>query len=156
MTTINISVHCPHCASEKIVKNGHKSNGQQNYRCKNCKKQFQATYTYNGADPQVQCSIVRLLCRNMGIRDIAEYHQISQRCVLNTLKKHGKQTIVPQKTHYYAVQIDELWSFVGAKKNKHWLLYAYAPETKEVLAYVCGSRGIPVEYQWNTNGQETL
>lgn len=25
--------------------------------------------------------------------------------------------------------MDEVWSFVGHKKHKRWLLYAYAPET---------------------------
>jgi insertion element IS1 protein InsB len=47
---------------------------------------------------------------------------------------------VPHKQEYSSVQIDEVWSFVGRKNNKHWLLYAYALETKEVLAFVCGSR----------------
>jgi hypothetical protein len=35
------------------------------------------------------------------------------------------------------------WSYVGhKKKQKRWLIYAYAPETDEVLAYVIGNRGI--------------
>ncbi|AHM60702.1 insertion element iS1 1/5/6 protein insB [Flammeovirgaceae bacterium 311] len=38
------------------------------------------------------------------------------------------------QSSYDQVQIDELYSFVESKENKRWLLYAYAPETDEVLA----------------------
>lgn len=39
------------------------------------------------------------------------------------------------------MQIDEVWSYVGKrKKGKYWLLYAYSPQSDEVLAYVCGPR----------------
>ncbi len=140
MQTITITVLCPHCTSGKIVKNGRTSNGNQNYWCQSCKKQFQAIYQYTGANSVIKKKVLLLLCRNAGIRDITVCCNISQQCVLKTLKKHGKQTVVPQKKEYRSVQIDEVWSFVGQKKNKYWLLYAYAPETKEVLAFVCGSR----------------
>ena len=37
--------------------------------------------------------------------------------------------------------LDEFWTFVGKRKaNKRWLLYAYAQETDEILAYVWGRR----------------
>ena len=37
--------------------------------------------------------------------------------------------------------MDELWSFVGKrKKGKYWLIYAYCPETDQILAYSFGSR----------------
>jgi len=29
---------CPHCASDRIVKNGHNPQGKQQYRCKQCGK----------------------------------------------------------------------------------------------------------------------
>ena len=29
-------VHCQHCESDKLVKNGHAPNGKQKYRCKGC------------------------------------------------------------------------------------------------------------------------
>ena len=36
---------------------------------------------------------------------------------------------------------DEFWTWVGHRKtNKRWFLYAYAPETDEILAYVWGGR----------------
>jgi IS1 family transposase len=44
--------------------------------------------------------------------------------------------------HYKSIQIDEHWSYVKDKK-KRWLIYAYALETKEIIAYFISNRGIP-------------
>ncbi|MCS6794673.1 MAG: hypothetical protein NZ516_01800 [Raineya sp.] len=32
-----------------------------------------------------------------------------------------------------SVQIDELGSYVSQKRQKRWIVYAYAPETDEIL-----------------------
>ncbi|WP_405229555.1 IS1/IS1595 family N-terminal zinc-binding domain-containing protein [Capnocytophaga stomatis] len=41
---ITITLHCPNCQSTKIVKNGKKSYGKQNYLCKDCYRQFIGEY----------------------------------------------------------------------------------------------------------------
>ena len=33
------AVYCPHCATPNVKKNGVKANGQQNFYCKDCRKQ---------------------------------------------------------------------------------------------------------------------
>ena len=37
-------------------------------------------------------------------------------------------------------ELDEMWSFVGAKKTERWLWHALDHRTGRVLAYVVGSR----------------
>ncbi|MBK0402174.1 IS1 family transposase [Adhaeribacter sp. BT258] len=142
MFEVHIKINCPHCQSSKIVKNGKKKNGAQNLLCRACGKQFQPVYQYKGADPGVKQTILRLLERNNGIRDIEQILGISRNCVLKTLLDQGNEIqIKPWFKHYKSVQIDEVWSYVGRrKKGKYWLLYAYCPESDEILAYVCGSR----------------
>jgi len=142
MCEILIKLNCPHCQSSKVVKNKKKKNGRQNLLCRICCKQFQPTYQNKGADPAIKQLVWRLLERNSGIRDIAELLGISRKCVLANLCRQGnKICIQPVHQHYTSVQIDEVWSFAGKrKKGKYWLLYAYSPETDEVLAYSCGSR----------------
>ncbi|GAB4492294.1 MAG: hypothetical protein OHK0045_19630 [Raineya sp.] len=54
MYEIKIKVRCPHCHSVKVVKDGKKAKGNQNFKCKCCKKQFQFEYKYRGADPCVK------------------------------------------------------------------------------------------------------
>ncbi|PIQ21118.1 MAG: IS1 transposase [Cytophagales bacterium CG18_big_fil_WC_8_21_14_2_50_42_9] len=114
----------------------------QNLRCKSCTKQFQPTYGNKGADPAIKQLVLRLLERNSGIRDIEELLGISRKCILDNLCRQGnKITIQPACQHYKTVQIDEVWSYVRKKKKgKYWLLYAYSPETDEILAYSCGTR----------------
>lgn len=142
MFEVHIKINCPHCQSSKIVKNGKKKNGSQNLLCRCCEKQFQPAYQYKGADPAIKQSILRLLERNNGIRDIEQILKVSRNCALRTLLRHGKaMRIKPARKHYKSVQIDEVWSFVGKrKKGKYWLLYAYSPQADEILADVCGSR----------------
>lgn len=119
-----------------------KKNGCQNLLCRFCKKQFQAFYQNRGADPAVKRLIVNHLERNSGVRDIELLLGVSRKCVLdNLLRQAGKIRIRPMFKVYKSVQIDELWSFVGnKKKGKYWLLYAYCPQTDEILAYSCGGR----------------
>ena len=38
------------------------------------------------------------------------------------------------------MEIDELWTFVGSKKFRQWLIYAYDRESGEIVAYVWGDR----------------
>jgi IS1 family transposase/transposase-like protein len=144
MCEITIQIICPHCQETKVSKNGHKKNGVQNFLCKLCGKQFQHSYTNNGADPSVKKLIVSLLLRNSGIRDIETILKVSRRCVLDTLlRESAAYELIPKLKRYKSIQVDEHWSYVRhKKKGKRWLIYAYAPETKEVIAYVVGKRDI--------------
>jgi transposase-like protein len=36
---VTITLHCPHCQSEALVRNGHAPNGKQLYRCRKCGRQ---------------------------------------------------------------------------------------------------------------------
>jgi IS1 family transposase/transposase-like protein len=141
MSQIIVKLDCPHCFSAKVVKNGIKKNKTQNYKCTDCKKQFQHEYLYWGADIIIKRQIIRMLVHGNGITDIASILGISKGCVIRTLLKIGKQIALrPSKRHYYKVQIDELHSFVGKKKKKVWIIYAYCAETDEIIAVTAGKR----------------
>ncbi|MHC6202654.1 IS1 family transposase, partial [Breznakiellaceae bacterium SP9] len=137
----NIEIRCPHCHSAKIVKNGKTHNGSQNYRCKECKHQFIADHEkkYRGCLSWIVAMIKMMLIRGSGIRDIAEVLGISIGKVLSTLK-NSRYEIKPKKDHYDTLEIDEFWTYVGSKKHKFWLIYAYDRETSEIVAYQWGKR----------------
>jgi IS1 family transposase len=82
-----------------------------------------------------------MLVRGNGIRDISVILCISVKKVLKVLTS-GKYKIKPKKTHYDSLEIDELWTYVGEKKNKVWLIYAYHRGTGEIVAYVWGKRDL--------------
>ena len=112
---------CPHCHSAKIVKNGKKTNGQQNYKCKSCTKQFQNQYFYNACDPNVKELMKRMILRGSGVRAISAVLLVSINAVLRLILRWGKEvTVRPRKKYYRQVQIDEVWSFVGKKERKVW------------------------------------
>ncbi|WP_435356937.1 IS1 family transposase [Emticicia sp. SJ17W-69] len=76
-----------------------------------------------------------------GIRDCYKVFGVSHQTTLNLILSEGEKIkITPQRKHYQQVQIDEMYSFVGKKNKKVWLFYAYAPETKEILAITMGKR----------------
>lgn len=132
---------CPYCLSAKVVRNGKKKSGAQNYLCKRCGKQFLDEYLYWGGDKRVKDQILPMLLRGSGVRDCAAVLGISKNCVLRHLIKAAGETVIkPEKSYYHKVQIDELWSYVGKKEKKVWLLYAYCPQSGEILAFAMGKR----------------
>jgi insertion element IS1 protein InsB len=143
MCEITTTVGCPHCHSAKVVKNGEKNTGAQNFLCRGCGKQFQYVYKDKGANPDVKRLILSMLLRNCGIRDVGAVLGVRRNSVLNVLlRAAGKCALVPKLSRYRSVQVDEFWSYVHQKKKKkRWLIYAYAPETDEILAYAIGDRG---------------
>ncbi len=108
MCKINVKVVCPHCRAMKVNKNNHKSSGIQNFLCEECKEQFQNTYIYRGAAPEIKHLIVNMLLRNSRIRDIETVPCVSRHSVLNTLSMKSKKCeIKPKSRHYKSAQIDE-------------------------------------------------
>ena len=138
---IEITLKCPDCSGENIVKNGKKSYQVQNYLCKDCNRQFIGDHAlkYNGCHSKLYHKIELMLVRNVGIRDITEIENISTNTVLSILTKSDK-TITPKQKYYDVLEVDEFWTYVGDKGTKVWLIYAYHRETGEIVAWVFGKR----------------
>jgi IS1 family transposase/transposase-like protein len=138
---ITITLYCPKCQSANIKKNGNKSYGVQNFFCKDCHRQFIGDHSlrYNGCySSLIQC-ILTLLVRGSGIRDISTALNVSIKKVLSVLTKSSYQ-IKPKQTHYDSLEVDEFWTYVGSKKNRFWLIYAYHRDSGEIVAFVWGKR----------------
>ncbi|KAA6335475.1 hypothetical protein EZS27_016307 [termite gut metagenome] len=128
---IQITLHCPDCQSTKIKKNGRKSSRKQNYYCKNCGRQFIGNHalSYKGCHSDLNQRILTMLVRGVGIRDISEIEKVSINKVLSVLVRSNHK-IKPKQSHYDKPEVDELWTYVGNKKNKVWLIYAYINSNK--------------------------
>jgi len=123
------------------VRNGKKTYKVQNYLCKECGRQFIADSdrTYKGTIAWVFGAIKRALVRGCGIRDVAVILEVSIGKVLKTLIE-SHYDIKPKQKHYTRLEVDELWTFVGSKANRKWLIYAYDRDSGEIVAYVWGDR----------------
>ena len=123
------------------MRNDKKSYEPQNHLCKDCGRQFiaDADRTYNGTIAWIMDAIKRALVRGCGIRDVSVILKVSVGKVLKTLSE-SHYDIKPKQTYYERLEVDELWTFVGAKANKKWLIYAYDRDGGEIVAYVWGDR----------------
>ena len=142
MCEITVKVSCPHCASDKVKKNGLKPNGKQNFLCRSCGKQFQYFYKYRGADPRNKQLVCSMAMRASGIRDIHKVLRISICTVILVLRRWFSTLEEPNfKGKYRRVLIDEMWTFVGRRKeSKRWFWYAYCADTRKILAFHIGKR----------------
>ena len=62
--------------------------------------------------------------------------QVNER-VLRTLAPPQVDVILRQVD---AAELDEMWSFVGSKRQQRWLWHAIDHHTGQILAYVFGTR----------------
>jgi transposase-like protein len=85
-----ISVRCPHCHSEQIVKRGKTGCGTQRYLCQNttcATGSFLLDYRYLGRLPAVKHQIIAMSLNASGVRDTARVLRISTDTVLRALKQ---------------------------------------------------------------------
>ena len=80
-----------------------------------------------------------MLVHGIGIRDISKIEEVSVKKVLSVLVNSNK-IITPKQQHYDCLEVDEFWTYVGNKKNKVWLIYAYHRATGEIVGYLWGKR----------------
>lgn len=136
MQILQIILVCPCCSSINIVKNGLKSySSKQNYLCKDCFRQFilEDERSYNGTKRGIDEKIKKMIVRGCGVRDIVDIESISIGKVLFVISELDIK-FSPKQQHYNCLEIDEFWTYVGEKGNKKWLIYAYARDSKEIVA----------------------
>jgi IS1 family transposase/transposase-like protein len=140
---VEITVYCPACRSANVKRNGKKKSQKQNFYCKDCGRQFIGDHAlnYKGCHSNLIHKILLMLVRGIGIRDIAEIESISIRKVLSTLV-NSSYILKPKLSHYDCLEVDEFWTYVGNKKNKQWLIYAYHRASGEIVAFVWGKRNL--------------
>jgi transposase-like protein len=91
-----IEVKCPKCGSKEVIKYGKSHEGKQRYKCKNrsCNcTTFIMNYSYTGAQPNIESSIIKMTANASGIRDISRVLGISTTKVMSTLKKRNLQQV---------------------------------------------------------------
>lgn len=87
-----VSIHCPSCKGEDLVKNGHRENGTQRYRCKQCRRSFQWDDRYTAWAPGTKDHITEQTLNGSGVRDISRNLGIAKQTVIAELKKKRLQT----------------------------------------------------------------
>lgn len=131
---------CNKCGQSSCIKKGVR-NGRQRYYCKSCRCNFQSGYSYKAYLPHVSTLIKSLLKEGCGVRSIARVVGVSVKTVLARMIKISskiKRPLFNMRGSSY--QVDEMWSFIGNKKNVTWVTYAIAKDTGQVIDFFVGKK----------------
>ncbi|ELM6648790.1 IS1 family transposase [Vibrio vulnificus] len=140
-----IQAQCRFCnQTEHVRKHGTGVTGFQRFRCIECKRSFQLDYVYEAYKPNVKKQIIDMAMNSSGVRETSRVLKVGYNTVLRTFKKLSPRqvTSIPfDKANISLIcEVDEQWSFVGKKKNRRWLWYAWEPRYKRIIAHAFGKR----------------
>lgn len=136
---------CPTCSSDDIMKNGTTRRGKQNYKCRDCGRQFVENPQWKPKDKDTYTLIDRLLLERISLAGIARVLQLSESWLqqyVNAVYAEVPQRaeVVAKTTSRLVVPMDELWSFVDEKGNKQWVWLAIDRVSREIIGCHVGDR----------------
>ena len=146
-----MTISCPKCKSSNVKKNGHIHNGKQNHRCKKCGRHFVENPKQNLISLEDRERIRDLLLERLSLRGICRVMKVSLCWLLGFIASEHEQ--LPDDLNYRAKvetdklligaiesEIDEMWSFVGSKRNKQWIWIAMDARSRQIIAFHIGDR----------------
>ena len=142
---------CPQCGSTWYKRNGHIHTGKQNHRCKLCGRAFVLNPEHPVITEEQRTLIKRLLLERISLRGIYRAVGVGLRWLLQFMVERfkaapehlyveppvGTRAVILQRLK---AEVDELWSFVGKKANRHWGWIAMDAATRQVIAFHVGDR----------------
>lgn len=143
-------MECPNCKSDLIKKNGHTRHGKQNYCCLECRRQFTENVESKLILDQTRKLIRRSLLEKVSLNGICRIFDVSMPWLLDFIdtiieelpENLNAEVSVSEQDELELVklEVDELWSFVGNKKNDQWLWLVFHKASRQVLAMQVGPR----------------
>ena len=128
-------IHCNHLCIKKGF-----SGLTQRYQCKNCKKYQQKDYSYQRVWDQAEV-VMRLNNEGLGVRSMSRILTIPKTTICRMIEKIGmKIRYAEQNEEQQEYELDELYTYVGNKKNECWIMYAINKATRKVIECVVGKR----------------
>ena len=139
--------YCAACGSEHIRRNGSAA-GHAKYQCKACG--HQARFVPAAVARAVRYAQVdKLLLERNSQRSIVRVTGVSRTTVAGRIKKAllaspplpRLRSKKARKKRWEALELDEMWTFVGRKQRKVWRWLAVERASRRVVAWVTGRRG---------------
>jgi len=84
---VTITVHCPHCQSDALVRNGHAPNGKQLYRCRACGRQSRENPTPHAYPQARREEILHAYQERSSLRGLTRTFGVSRTTVSMWIKK---------------------------------------------------------------------
>ena len=144
-----MNISCPNCCSHTIRRNGSIHTGKQKYQCVACNKQFVENPQNKIIPEGTKERIRRSLLERVSLEGICRIFDVSMPWLLRFMEKTFQSLpenlqagIIAENDEFevLVLEVDELWSFVGNKKNDQWLWVVMHAETRQILAFHVGNR----------------
>jgi len=84
---ITITIHCPHCESDALVRNGRAPNGKQKYLCRACRRQSREEPTSHAYSDERREDILRAYEERSSLRGLERTFGVSRKTVADWIKK---------------------------------------------------------------------
>src|SRR6266496_2917524 len=84
---VTITLHCPYCQSEALVRNGHAPNGKQLYRCRSCGRQSRENPTPHAYPQARREEILHAYQERSSLRGLTRTFGVSRTTVSSWIKK---------------------------------------------------------------------
>ena len=129
---------CPHCTSkEQQTKSGYTRTGSQRYKCRDCQRIYTPDPKPLGYPDETKREAVRLYLEGTNFRRIGRILSVNHQSVVNWVNAYHAGLSAPEQvvTRPETLEMDELFTFVGSKKDKP----TSSPSSKERRA--ASSRG---------------
>ncbi len=144
-----MKLKCPSCQATLIKKNGYTHSRKQNYRCLSCNRQFVREPSQKRISEETKNLIKKALLERVSLQGICRIFEVSMPWLLELIDALIQE--LPQDLNAEVVdegdeievailEADELWSYVGAKKNPQWLWLIMHSRTRQVIAMEVGPR----------------
>lgn len=86
---ITITLQCPHCRSEDLVRNGHAPNGKQKYTCHSCGRHSRDHPRPNAYSAPEREQILRAYQERSSLRGLQRTFGVARNTVTHWIKKSG-------------------------------------------------------------------
>jgi transposase-like protein len=84
---VTITIHCPHCGSDALVRDGHAPNGKQKHRCHGCGRRSRENSTPNAYPEARREEILHVYQERSSLRGLTRAFGISRTTVSSWIKK---------------------------------------------------------------------
>ena len=130
-------MRCPKCSAiVKQNKIGKTSAGSQRYRCFVCQCKYTPEKKPRGYSPELRKQALRFYVDGMNLRRIARHLGIHHRTVSDWVRAHAESLpATPMPEEVKTAEMDELFTFIGDKKNRIYLITMVDRATRCILGW---------------------
>ncbi|MCS6822283.1 MAG: IS1 family transposase [Microscillaceae bacterium] len=130
---------CPKCKSTKFCKDGIVK-GKQRFKCKDCSFRFRVEHI--GKPEKLKRDALILYLEGLGFRSIGRFLKVSHVTVFKWIKAYGKKLDeIRSNEAIEVVEIDEMHTYIGSKKNYCWIWIAVDRDGRKFINCEVGTRG---------------